>query len=97
MICGRHRGEAVRESGQNRGLIDKMGRTLADVATASLLFFPPCIVAAMPINAFAEHDAPAPLADQAVLFPLSIAPSKGYLQEDAAGRPFLSTAIPHGR
>ena len=43
-----------------------MGRTLADVATASLLLA--LIVAAMPINAFAEHDAPAPLADQAVLF-----------------------------
>jgi hypothetical protein len=63
-----------------------MGHTLEDVATASLLLT--LVVAAMPINAFAEHDASAPLADQAVVFPLSVAPSKSYLQ-DAAGRPFL--------
>jgi hypothetical protein len=42
----------------------------------------------MPVSAFAEHDAPATLADRAVLFPLSVAPSESYLQ-DAAGGPFL--------
>jgi hypothetical protein len=82
--CGRHPGEAVKRREQK--LIDKMGRTLADVAAAFLLLA--LIVAGMPVSAFAEHNAPVALADRAVLFPLSVAPSKSYLQ-DAAGRPFL--------